>query len=99
MIRILKSLKKSLSKLESIDSDIIFFKQVLIHLKSDRYGKLELSIRWFERLETNYVYKFAKKRKNPILLFMGGGYTKPINKTVKAFKNLFLESSIFFKDE
>ena len=93
----LSLLKNSLNKLEYISSDIIFFQAGVDSLKSDRYGKLKLSIDGLSK-RNQYIFEFAKKRKNPILIFMGGGYSKPLDETVKAFKNLFLDSSIFFKD-
>ena len=81
-------LKKSLSKLESIESDIIFFQAGVDTLKEDRYGKLDLSLEGLT-LRNELIYEFSKKRKNPVIIFMGGGYSKPINKTVKAFAELF----------
>ena len=86
-------LKKNLSNLESIDSDIIFFQAGVDTLKEDRYGKLNLSLDGLS-IRNKLVYEFSERRKNPIVIFMGGGYAKPINKTVKAFVELFT----FFSD-
>ena len=81
-------LKDSLSKLESIESDIIFFQAGVDTLKEDRYGKLNLTLNGIE-LRNKIVYNFCLKRKNPVLIFMGGGYSKPIKNTVIAFNKLF----------
>ena len=82
-------LKKNIFKLESIDSDIIFFQAGVDSLKEDRYGKLNLSLDGL-MLRNELIYEFAYKRKNPIIIFMGGGYSKPIYETVTAFKELFI---------
>tara|TARA_X000000950_G_C13772806_1_gene601718 strand:- start:56 stop:958 length:903 start_codon:yes stop_codon:yes gene_type:complete len=81
-------LKKSLYKLDFIDSDIIFFQAGVDTLREDRYGKLNLSLDGL-KLRNELIYKFSKRRKNPVIIFMGGGYSKPINKTVMAFNELF----------
>ena len=36
---------------------------------------------------------FAQKRKNPILILMGGGYSEPIDNTVAAFRDLFIAAA------
>ena len=56
--------------------------------------KLKLSIDGIKK-RNNTIFNFAKKRNNPILIFMGGGYSNPINETVKAFKNLHFLIKIF----
>ena len=81
-------LKKYLLKLESIESDIVFFQAGVDTLSSDRYGKLNLSLDGLS-MRNKLIYEFCLKRNNPIIIFMGGGYSKPINKTVKAFAELF----------
>ena len=86
-------LKKSLSKLDFIDSDIIFFQAGVDTLREDRYGKLNLSLDGL-KFRNELVYEFSRNRKNPLIVFMGGGYSKPINKTIEAFKELFT----FFSD-
>ena len=41
------------------------------------------------------ILKFAEKRENPIVIFMGGGYSKPIYDTVLAFKDLFIQCALY----
>ena len=81
-------LKKNLSKLESVESNLIFFQAGVDTHSSDRYGKLNLSLAGLER-RNKLVFDFAQKKKNPLLVFMGGGYSIPITNTVNAFSNLF----------
>ena len=41
------------------------------------------------------VFEFAKIRKNPLCIFMGGGYSIPIEHTISAFEDLFILASKF----
>mgnify|MGYP001177744781 CR=1 FL=1 len=84
----LDSLKLGLHHLDSVDSNIIFFQAGVDSLGSDRYGKLNLSLKGLD-LRNELIFNFARKRKNPIIIFMGGGYSNPINHSVDAFSNLF----------
>jgi len=38
---------------------------------------------------------FAKKHNLPLVVFMGGGYSKPIERTVDAFVDLFKQCSLY----
>ena len=84
--------KKSLVELESVESDIIFFQAGVDTLSSDRYGKLSLTVEGLKE-RNKIVFDFAQERKNPILIFMGGGYSEPIENTVTAFRDLFIEAA------
>ena len=84
--------KKSLVELESVESDIIFFQAGVDTLSSDRYGKLSLTVEGLKE-RNKIVFDFAQERKNPILIFMGGGYSQPIENTVTAFRDLFIEAA------
>ena len=90
----LDNLKLGLHHLDSVDSDIIFFQAGVDSLGSDRYGKLNLSLKGLN-LRNELIFNFARKRKNPIIIFMGGGYSNPINHSVDAFSNLFALFSSF----
>ena len=74
-------------------SDIIFFQAGVDILDSDGLGHLSLSRSGLiERNEM--VFDFAKKRDSPIVVFMGGGYSKPIKHTVKSFVDLFEQCAL-----
>ena len=88
----LNILRNSLIDLESIESDIIFFQAGVDTLASDRYGKLLLTIDGLNA-RNEMVFDFARKRKNPLLILMGGGYSEPIDNTVAAFQDLFITAA------
>ena len=45
-------------------------------------------MKWFSNL-------FLKPREYPIVVFMGGGYSKPIEHTIDAFEDLFTQAAQF----
>ncbi len=87
-------LKKNLQKLQDIKSDIIFFQAGVDSLDSDNLGYLLLDHNGLKD-RNELVLNFAKRRGNPIVVFMGGGYSKPIKHTVTAFKELFIQCALF----
>ena len=88
----LKMLKESLEALRPVESDIIFFQAGVDTLSTDRYGKLSLTTKGINE-RNKLVFDFARKRKNPVLILMGGGYSEPIDNTVTAFRDLFIEAA------
>ena len=86
----LKILYKNLKILEKINADIIFFQAgVDAHLK-DHLGHLSISREGLKQ-RNNLVLTFAKKRNLPVVVFMGGGYSNPINHSVDSFVDLFIQ--------
>tara|TARA_Y100001935_G_C17306762_1_gene512803 strand:+ start:235 stop:1137 length:903 start_codon:yes stop_codon:yes gene_type:complete len=82
-------LENSLEKLKNVSSDIIFFQGGVDTHHLDRYGKLLLSSQGLKK-RNELILNFVKFKNNPIVIFMGGGYSKPINHTVEAFKEMFI---------
>ena len=78
--------------LEKVKTDIVFFQAGVDSLDTDALGHMKLSHQGLKKRNT-MILEFCKSRNYPILVFMGGGYSKPINDTVKAFKQLFLQCS------
>lgn len=92
----LNILQQSLEKLHQVPSDIIFFQAGVDVLESDGLGHLSLTRDGLiERNEM--VFDFAKKRLSPLVVFMGGGYSKPIKHTVHSFVDLFEQCSLYPK--
>ena len=88
------TLKKNLFPLAEIEPDIIFFQAGVDCLNEDHLGLFDLSQ---EGLMTRneIVLDFAQDLDIPCLVFMGGGYAKPIEHTVEAFINLFTQCSAY----
>ena len=78
--------------LKNIPSDLILFQAGVDGLSNDRYGNFQLTHKGL--MERNrIVFEFAKIRKNPLCIFMGGGYSIPIEHTISAFEDLFILAS------
>jgi acetoin utilization deacetylase AcuC-like enzyme len=85
-------LDQVLFKLSNEDFDLIFFQAGVDGLVSDALGLLNLSREGL--MERNKrVFAWREHKKLPMVIFMGGGYAKPIDDTVDAFTDLFLEAA------
>lgn len=88
----LKVLHDVLSKLSNMNFDLIFFQAGVDGLASDALGLLNLSREGL--MERNKrVFAFREKIDLPMVIFMGGGYAKPIEDTVDSFTDLFMEAA------
>jgi acetoin utilization deacetylase AcuC-like enzyme len=88
----LDSLDRVLEKLAQDEFDLIFFQAGVDGLASDALGLLSLSREGLVR-RNKKVFEWRRSLGIPLLIFMGGGYAKPITDTVDAFCDLFLEAS------
>ena len=88
----LDTLGLNLDRLKEIPSDIIFFQAGVDVLESDGLGHLMLTKKGL-KIRNEMVLDFAKQRNSPLVVFMGGGYSKPIDNSVNAFVDLFEQCS------
>ncbi len=90
----LQTLQTSLTYIrKSINPDFIFFQAGVDVLESDVLGKLSLSIEGC-RMRDRLVFEFAKSMNIPIVVCMGGGYSKDIDIIIEAHANTFIEGKI-----
>ena len=85
-------LDEVLSKLCLQAFDLVFFQAGVDALDSDALGLLNLS-REGLRKRNQRVFAWREQMELPMVIFMGGGYAKPIDDTVDAFTDLFLEAA------
>ena len=88
----LNALDEVLDSLSGENFDLIFFQAGVDGLESDALGLLHLT-REGMRERNKRVFEWRRKIDRPLLVFMGGGYAKPIDDTVDAFCDLFLEAA------
>ncbi|MEK9772415.1 MAG: histone deacetylase [Opitutae bacterium] len=81
-------LDRVLLQLSGYSFDLLFFQAGVDGLKMDGLGLLNLS-REGMRERNEKVFKWRRELGIPMLLFMGGGYSDPIDHTVDAFADLF----------
>jgi acetoin utilization deacetylase AcuC-like enzyme len=86
----LAALQDVLDDLEKQAFDLIFFQAGVDALARDHLGSLALSRRGM-RSRNQSVIQWRKKMDCPMLIFMGGGYSRPIEHTVNAFCDLFMD--------
>ncbi|MBC6400387.1 MAG: histone deacetylase [Ekhidna sp.] len=88
-----KHLKNLLKK---VQPDFIFFQSGVDVLKTDKLGRLGLSIRGCKKRD-ELVFSEAKKSGIPIVASMGGGYSADIKNILEAHANTYRTAqSIFF---
>ena len=86
----IKILEKNLNKLKNAQFDIVFFQAGVDSLKFDSLGHLNLTQGGMKK-RNELVLDFCTTQNLPLLIFMGGGYSDPIDHTVEAFYNLFVQ--------
>jgi len=93
----LKLLDTNLKRLfEKMQPDFIFFQSGVDVLKTDKLGRLGLSIEGCRRRD-ELVFSEAKKADIPIVASMGGGYSENIKDILEAHANTYRAAqSIFF---
>ena len=89
----LEVVKKAIQITTNFNPDLILFQAGVDGLKSDALGKLNIT-REGMRKRNNLVFEMIKKESLPTVIFMGGGYSKPISNTIDAFYDLFTDASL-----
>lgn len=88
----LESLTKVLDHLRSMNFDLLFYQAGVDGLATDALGLLSLSRKGLAK-RNQLVMDWREEMNIPMLVFMGGGYANPIEDTVDAFTDLFLEAA------
>ena len=76
--------------------DLILYQAGVDGLEHDHLGKLNVT-REGMRTRNQYVFEKMLNHRIPTVIFMGGGYSKPIEHTIDAFYDLFNDASIWNK--
>ena len=83
-------LSKGFESVEGERFDLIFFQAGVDALATDHLGTLALS-RSGMKIRNQKVIQWRRAMGCPMLIFMGGGYSRPIEHTVDAFCDLFID--------
>ncbi len=84
----LNILRQVLEDLESRDVDLLLFQAGVDPLAEDHLGFLELSREGMDE-RNQQVFAWAHRKGIPVVIFMGGGYARPIERSVECFEDLF----------
>ena len=88
----LETLEDVLAKLARMQFDLIFFQAGVDGLASDALGLLNLTREGLKK-RNEKVFDWRDNLDLPMVIFMGGGYAQPIEDTVDAFTDLFMEAA------
>ena len=88
----LNLLYSNMKTLNNVKWDLILFQAGVDILVNDSLGYLEISREGIKR-RNEIILSLAKKKNLPLVVFMGGGYSKPIKYSVNAFTDLFIQCS------
>jgi acetoin utilization deacetylase AcuC-like enzyme len=84
----LAALEPALEQVAAFRPDLLLYLSGADPLKSDRLGRLDLSLTGLAARDRR-VFKFCRKRVLPVSLAIGGGYADPITDSVEAYTNTF----------
>ncbi len=84
----LEALSSGLEQVKSFGPDFIFYQMGVDPLEFDHLGKMSLSFEGLMKRD-EMVLSYALDSQIPISLALGGGYAKPIEKTVQAYANTY----------
>lgn len=90
----LSKLNITLSTLDSQKYDLILYQAGVDSLIHDKLGHLNLSFEGLKKRD-EMIFKFANN--TPLSMALGGGYSNPIDQTVKACVNCYRVAKEFYK--
>lgn len=92
----LDKLDRVLGELKLVEFDLLFYQAGVDGLAEDSLGLLSLSREGLKK-RNEKVFEWSRKKNLPTLIFMGGGYSMPIEHSVDAFCDLFMAAALRMK--
>ena len=90
----LRVLEQVLMDLESRSVDLLLYQAGVDPLEEDHLGHLHLTRSGLDR-RNRMVFEWAEAKGLPVVVFMGGGYATPIERSVEAFVDLFTQAAAY----
>jgi acetoin utilization deacetylase AcuC-like enzyme len=91
----LDTVRKALDICEAFEPNLILYQAGVDGLEADALGKLNVS-REGMRQRNHLVFEAAEALEVPLVVFMGGGYAKPIDASLDAFYDLFTDAAAWY---
>ena len=91
----LDTVREALDLCEAFEPDLILYQAGVDGLEADALGKLNVS-REGMRQRNHLVFETAEALDVPLVVFMGGGYAKPIDASLDAFYDLFTDAAAWY---
>jgi acetoin utilization deacetylase AcuC-like enzyme len=92
-LQYLEKVGEAMEIVESYKPDLVLFQAGVDALEKDGLGKLKVT-REGMKARNRMVLSVIVEKAVPCVIFMGGGYSKPIKHTVDAFYDLFIDGAI-----
>jgi acetoin utilization deacetylase AcuC-like enzyme len=90
----LAKVEQAITLATEFEPDIILYQAGVDGLAMDSLGKLNVTRKAMQQ-RNRMVFDISLKYSIPTVVFMGGGYSKPISHTIDAFADLFLDAALF----
>mgnify|MGYP001453560987 FL=1 len=91
----LDTVREALYLCEAFEPELILYQAGVDGLEADALGKLNVS-REGMRQRNHLVFEAAEALEVPLVVFMGGGYAKPIDASLDAFYDLFTDAAAWY---
>ena len=91
----LNTVREALDLCEAFEPELILYQAGVDGLEADALGKLNVS-REGMRQRNHLVFETAEALEVPLVVFMGGGYAKPIDASLDAFYDLFTDAAAWY---
>lgn len=88
----LETVDKALERCMEFNPELILYQAGVDALAADALGKMNVSRNGMRR-RNQRVFEAVQHRDLPMVIFMGGGYAKPIDATLDAFYDLFADAA------
>lgn len=90
----LETVVQALETCMAFEPDLVLFQAGVDALKADALGKLNVSREGMRR-RNQLVFDAVHQQNLPLVIFMGGGYAKPIDASLDAFFDLFTDAAMW----
>jgi len=91
----LNEVNKAIELCLEFQPDLVLYQAGVDGLETDSLGKLNVSRKGMKKRNEMVFSSIFEAKRIPIVVFMGGGYSKPIEHTIDAFEDLFVQAAQF----
>ena len=91
----LQQVEKAIQLCLEFEPDLVLYQAGVDGLETDSLGKLSVSRNGMMRRNEMVFASIFEDKGIPMVVFMGGGYSKPIEHTIDAFEDLFTQAAQF----
>ena len=91
----LNEVNKAIQLCLDFEPELVLYQAGVDGLETDSLGKLSVTRNGMKKRNEMVFTSIFENKRIPIVVFMGGGYSKPIEHTIDAFEDLFTQAAQF----